>query len=245
MNEHDMNRANNPVNSPDPELLEQLSAFMDGELDGERSRFLLQRLAHDETLRARWERWQLQAGALRKMAQPLPAGFAQAVAQAIDANAEGGRGQPTIRFAGRRRRWLGGAALAASLAVAGVFAYDMLHVHQSFAPPKLADIARPAPVVMPIARTALAMPEPTIQLPIPVHSGVVVAFRQPLRPSLAHAPVAPSTRFEPFPQPYAIDPELAAYLQGRKAGSSRDVFRDDAANNGSGAVHAVSWSETP
>lgn len=232
------------VGSLDDELLEQLSAFMDGELDADRSRFLLQRLAHDESLRARWERWQLQAGAMRKMAQPVPAAFAARVALAIDTH-DGATVAAAVASTSQRRRWLGGLALAASLTVAGIFAFDMLHVHQHFAPPKLANIGRPEPTQMPITRTALAMPTPEIKLPIPVHSGVVVAFRQPLHPSLAREPVAPAVGFQPFPQPYAIDPELEAYLQGRKGGRTRDVFRDDAASNGNGAVRTAAWSENP
>lgn len=239
---------NEQVQRPDPNddavLLEQLSAFMDGELDADRSRFLLQRLAHDGELRARWERWQLHAAALRKLAQPLPAGFAERVAQAV---ADLPVAAPAVAgpVAGRRRRWLGGIALAASLAVAGIFTFDMLHVHQRLTAPAVAAAHPPPAPVLPITRTEMAAPEPAIKLPIPVHAGVVVAFRQPLRPSLAREPAPPRANFQPFPQPYVIDPELEAYLLGQKAGRSHDVFREDAASNGNGAVRTASWPVQP
>lgn len=234
-----------PMPATSAELLEELSAFMDGELDAERSRFLLQRLAHDAALRARWERWQLLSGAMRKMAQPLPANFAQRVAAAIEAEPVA-----AVRSMGGRLRWAGGAALAASLAVAGLFVFNAMHAPQWAPVPKLALDHHPAAEVMPIARTTLPAPEPSIepiQLPIPVRAGVVTAYRQPLRPVLANAPAAAAaqTKFQPFPQPYAIDPDLAAYLQNRKSGQTRDVFTEDAVHQGSDAVRTVSWPTGP
>jgi anti-sigma factor RsiW len=208
------------------ERFEELSAFMDGELDAERSRFLMQRLAHDGELRARWERWQLQSGAMRRMAQPLPAGFADRVAKAIEA-------QPAVsRPMSRGLRWAGGAALAASLAVAATFVFDAVN-----APPPATQIVASTSVgtspVAPVQRTVLPVPNAAIKLPIPVRSGVVTAFRLPLHPVLQREPAQARPNFQPFPQPYAIDPELEAYLQDRKRGGSgtHDVFSEDAANN--------------
>jgi len=213
------------------ELLEELSAFMDGELDAERSRFLMQRLAHDSELRARWERWQLQSGAMRRMAQPLPPGFADRVARAID-------DQPAIvaRPMARGLRWAGGVALAASLVVAATFVFDASHAPPATAPKvAVAQSAAPA-TVLPVTRTVLATPEPTIKLPIPVRSGVVTAFRLPLHSTLQRDPAQPQRpNFQPFPQPYAIDPELEAYLQDRKVGRTHDVFSENA------NVRTASW----
>ncbi|MBS0194449.1 MAG: hypothetical protein JSR34_09395 [Proteobacteria bacterium] len=225
------------------DLLEDLSAFMDGELDAQRSRFLLQRLAHDAALRARFERWQLQAGAMRKMAQPLPAGFAERVGRAIDADAAAAA-SAAPRFS-RRTRWAGGLALAASFAVAGLFVFNTARAPHWAPVPKVALDPHAAAEVMPIARTTLPAPEPTIQpiqLPIPVRAGVVTAYRQPLSTTLASAPAPTQAKFQPFPQPYAIDPDLAAYLQDRKSGQTRDVFTEDALNQGSDAVRTVSWT---
>ncbi|MBS0461937.1 MAG: sigma-E factor negative regulatory protein [Proteobacteria bacterium] len=224
-----------------PELLEELSAFMDGELDAQRSRFLLQRLRHDDALRARWERWQLQAGALRKMAQPLPAGFSDKVQRAIDATPVPVRARV---WQHRGVRWAGGLALAASLAVAATFVFDVAHTPmRGTRPIAVAQGSAPAPIV-PIARTDLPAPEPAITLPIPVRAGVVSTFRLPLHPQLAQQAKPANSGFQPFPQPYAIDPELEAYLRAHQAGGSRDVFRDDAAGqDGNGAVRTVSWPD--
>lgn len=227
-------------NITESELLEELSAFMDGELDADRARFLQQRLAHDAALRGRWERWQLLSSVMRRQAQPLPAGFADKVARAIDADSASVAPKHS-----RALRWAGGTALAASLAVAAVFVFDATHQPQG-ASQQVATAAAtrdaPAPI-LPIQRTVLPVPEPAVKLPIPVQSGVVTAFRSPLHPVLLREQ-APRAAFAPFPQPYAVDPELEAYLQRQKAGATRDVFAEDAVNHANDdAVHTVAWPQ--
>ncbi len=247
----------------DPELLEDLSAFMDGELDADRSRFLIQRLAHDEVLRARWERWQLQSGAMRKMAQPLPAAFAARVGQAIAAQEQAAAVPPSV-WQRRRTRLLGGVAAAAALAVAAVFTFDIAHAPRH-ALPQVATlathvgapaagaplVANPSPTTAvaattPVNRSVPAEPDAAIHLPIPVRAGVVTTFHLPLHPRLQRDPAHANPGFQPFPQPYAIDPELEAYLQDRQAGKPRDVFSKNAAEHDrNDAVHTVSWPEDP
>jgi len=223
------------------ELHEELSAFMDGELDAERARFLQQRLAHDSALRARWERWQLMSSSMRRQAQPLPTGFADRVSRALDTEVAAHAPKH-----GHGLRWGGGLALAASLAVAGVFVFDATHEPQhalQVAPSH--QLAATHPAVMPIQRTVLPLQEPVVKLPIPVESGVVTAYRSPLHPVLLREQ-AQRPSFAPFPQPYAIDPELEAYLQRQKAGATRDVFAEDAANfsnHGDGAVRTVAYPQ--
>ena len=220
-------------------LHEELSAFMDGELDADRARFLQQRLSHDADLRARWERWQLLSSSMRRQAQPLPSDFADRVACALDAEAV-----HAVPARSRMLRWAGGAALAASLGVAGLFVFDATHQPQRPAPHVAATRAEPA-AISPIQRTAFVLPEPKVELPIPVHAGVVTAFRSPMRPvQLRHQPKTPA--FSPFPQPYAIDPELEAYLQRQKSGTSRDIFTRGAVNmpdTGDSAVRTVAWPQ--
>jgi anti-sigma factor RsiW len=226
MNGQDMSK---PVLSDD-ELHEELSAFMDGELDAERARFLQQRLSHDVALRSRWERWQLMSSSMRRQAQPLPAGFADRVSRAVDA-------ETPAHALTHSRSWRGGLALAASLVVAAVFVFDATHQSAPVTPRLAATTA----AVLPIQRTVLPLQEPVVKLPIPVESGVVTADRSPLRPVVLREPEHHPS-FAPFPQPYAIDPELEAYLQRQKAGASHDVFAEDAANNssrGGGAVRTV------
>lgn len=110
---------------PDPDKLylyhrQQLSAMLDGELSPDQARFMLRRLQHDAELASCWERWQVCGDVLRGQRNALlPADFAQHVARAI----AGGDAAPVPAAAGRTRlwRWGGGAALAASVAMAALF----------------------------------------------------------------------------------------------------------------------------
>jgi len=230
----------NEPNITDSELHEELSAFMDGELDADRARFLQQRLAHDAALRARWERWQLLSSSMRRQAQPLPADFADKVGRAIDADSVSETPKRSHAL-----RWAGGTALAASLAVAAVFVFDATHQPQRASQQVATAAATPAApsTIMPIQRTVLPLPEPVVKLPIPVQSGVVTAFRSPLHPVLFREQ-GPRATFAPFPQPYAVDPELEAYLQRQKTSATRDVFAEDARNRANdGAVRTVAWPQ--
>lgn len=68
----------------DPQLLEQLSAWMDGELPADEARFLQRRLRNDVALREQWERWQVASACLK--CEPLrraDAGMADRIAAAI------------------------------------------------------------------------------------------------------------------------------------------------------------------
>jgi|GEM_PF-1033332 len=117
----------------DPELGEQLSALMDGELDAERSRFLLRRLESDPALRAAWERWHLVSGSLKgRLALQVDAGFLARVREGIDAGRHADApvageehdtpGKPPARTAPTWLRWAAGGAIAASVAVVAVVA---------------------------------------------------------------------------------------------------------------------------
>lgn len=101
---------NRPVARPDDTLLEDLCAWMDGELPPDQARFLERRLAHEPALREQVERWQLASATLR--GQPLrlmPAGFCECVAGELAR-------QPLPR--GGRRWPLAAGIAAAALALA-------------------------------------------------------------------------------------------------------------------------------
>ncbi|WP_374603662.1 RseA family anti-sigma factor [Arenimonas sp.] len=90
---------------PDQKLLEDLCAWIDGELPPDQARFLERRIANEPALQAQVERWQLASASLR--GQPLrlmPAGMAERVAAAI-------REEPTRR-PGHRWPWAAGIAAA-------------------------------------------------------------------------------------------------------------------------------------
>ncbi len=111
---------------------EQLSAMMDGMLSTDESRFLLRRMQHDAELAGYWERWQLFGDAMRgQTGTALPADFSRRVSRAIAAEAEANRAAQLaasqsdsaqeVGTAWRQRlRWGGGAALAASVAIAAL-----------------------------------------------------------------------------------------------------------------------------
>ena len=134
----------------------QLSALFDGELGRDEARFLRKRLEHDAELAACVSRWQLAGDILRGQATAAaPAGFAAGVAAAVAADVQSA---PAAAAASRTRRWIPGAALAASVAVVAMFM-----ARQS---PDLLPAEQPAPVEMASTAPAPALPAP-VQDPAP------------------------------------------------------------------------------
>ncbi len=105
---------------------EQLSALMDGALPEDQTRFLLRRLQHDAGLAGCWERWRTVADAMRGIAptRRLPNDFSARVATALLEDVPmTAAARAAVRVAQRRRRrWSGGAALAAAIAVMAIMA---------------------------------------------------------------------------------------------------------------------------
>ena len=111
--------------------LETLSALFDGELQDDAARFAIKRLGHDPQWQQAFGNWQLLGDALRGQASAAaPADFAARVAAAVAtervaaavpvaAPATAASAAPAASPA--RRRWLGGAALAASVAMVAMF----------------------------------------------------------------------------------------------------------------------------
>ena len=101
---------------------QQLSAWMDGDLPSDEARFLLRRLQHDDELASRLGRWQLCGDVLRGQAQaPAPAGFAERVAAAVNAEPSLLAASATAPRARSNLRVWGGGALAASFAAIALF----------------------------------------------------------------------------------------------------------------------------
>ena len=110
---------------------ETLSALFDGELAADAMRFALKRLDHDAVWRNTCGRWQLIGDALRGEATiAAPSDFASGVTRMLAAELQAARmalpvseTQAALPAQGiSRRRWIGGAALAASVAMAAVLA---------------------------------------------------------------------------------------------------------------------------
>ncbi len=137
MTQPDMSQPDNSVpDKIDGHYRQQLSAMLDGALSPDEARFLLRRLQHDVELSECWERWQLCGDILRgQVNAPLPAlllpgNFALRVADAVAAESKAGTAASRSVKSGATKsgttkthgwmRWGGGAALAASVAVAAL-----------------------------------------------------------------------------------------------------------------------------
>ena len=132
----------------DPQLLEQLSAWMDGELPADEARFLQRRLGNDVALREQWERWQVASACLRRApVRVMDADLADRVAGAI---APAANDAPVQRS---RMAWL---ASATALVLAAVLLPGILAVDPRRSPaPDAAD-----PVALAPTRAALSpMPD--------------------------------------------------------------------------------------
>lgn len=107
-----------------PDDRETLSALFDGELDADARLFALRRLGHDTQWQRTCGQWQLIGDAMRRNAPiAAPGDFAARVSAAVAAEASvpvaaarAAHVEPTTRR--RRLRWIGGGALAASIALA-------------------------------------------------------------------------------------------------------------------------------
>lgn len=124
-----MTQRDDDMTQPQPDKLhdhhrQQLSAMLDGELRPDQAKFMLRRLEHDGELAACWERWQVCGDVLRgRHEAPLPGDFSRRVADAI-AGQDRTASAATIPAATKQPRWArwgGGAALAASVAMAALF----------------------------------------------------------------------------------------------------------------------------
>lgn len=151
----------------DPALLEQLSAWMDGELPADQARFLQRRLVADPALRATWERWQRGADALsRRPVRAMPPGLPERVASRVEAPA-------------RARRWAAG--LAAALLVALVL-------------PNAMDDGEPVTPTLAGSRPALPMlasPAPGPVSPLPVGAAPVAPLDSLVAKPWPRSPLAP------------------------------------------------------
>ncbi len=145
---------------------QQLSAMLDGTLAPDQARFLLRRLQHDHELAGCWERWQVYGDLMRgSVPALLPADFSQRVQAAL---AGDGQAQAAAAVSGGQRLrwagWAGGAALAASVAVAALFVNQRAPV-QTAPADAAAQLAASAPVESapsrPAPAPAPAAPEPT------------------------------------------------------------------------------------
>jgi hypothetical protein len=166
---------------------EQLSAMLDGTLSADETRFLLRRMQHDDELADCWGRWQFYGDALRGQAgRALPADFPQRVGRAIADDLAGVEAGTAVVSADARRpllkrpllRWGGGAALAASVALAAFLggrepaaeAPPAVAVAQSTGGAPVPAVSIPGPTLEPIPG-----PAPAVEIPADGQTGTAAA----------------------------------------------------------------------
>lgn len=162
---------------------QQLSAMLDGELSPDQARFMLRRLEHDVELAECWERWQICGDVLRGQRNALlPADFASRVSSAIAADLPPAAGHRE-RAGGRVLRWGGGAALAASVAMAALLVGRQAGPMPEHAPEHAPERAAPAlaasaggpPAATPVPAAGADAARATVTGDAAVSSGPVVA----------------------------------------------------------------------
>ena len=185
---------------------EQLSAWHDGELGDEASRFVLRRALHDAAVRAELGRWQAVGDVLRRQAQRLPRpGFADAVAAAIEA--DGVVPRPATVPSARPPRARAGAWWAAAAGVAFAALLWRPGVPQEARPQITAALPIEVPIV-PIRRVA---PMPLRPAPEPV-----AVARADAVPPLVRAPQPTPEQLAPLP---SVDAPSKPWPRGADRGA--------------------------
>lgn len=238
---------------PDPDRLyryhrQQLSAMLDGELSPDQARFMLRRLQHDTELAQCWERWQVCGDVLRGRHHALlPADFAARVAAGIDGDVpQIGQAPPVPVQRPRLLRWGGGAALAASVAVAALFVARQPELSPVPAPTDqpavaAADTAAPAPDagLTPPTAAPTAAEDTAGAAAAAIAGGAVLladASRGEVRRSRGQQQRAASTR---------VQRQQAAVAQAAVAGPERVVPAAQAAAPAAAAVSTPSLAMLP
>jgi sigma-E factor negative regulatory protein RseA len=173
---------------------EQLSAFMDGELGRDETRFLLRRTESDGQLTARWSRYHLARQALRRQEiVAIRVDFASSIMAQLEAeSAPVAARTPWLR-------WGSGGAIAAAVAVAALM------------------VTRPAeqPSPTPIAATNPARTPQVALATAPSASSEIAAanpaFQTPLVPNSPIQTTAAALSTD-VTEPAGFDPRLQSYM---------------------------------
>lgn len=180
-------------------LREQISALMDGELDGSEKAFLLRRLAHDQELKACWDRYHQIRESLSEPQGPRRSmDFADRVMAAIEAEAT--PLAPPVRSRSRGGggwRQAFGAAMAAGVAAVAFWASDPVAPEPGMSDPVRTASANAlpanAPTLMPVP---LLAPVQRASFGDGSHAGTQIAPLEShylLQHAAAGAPSAPGT----------------------------------------------------
>lgn len=202
------------------EIREQLSALIDNELDRDRMRFLLKRAEHDAELVALWQRWHLLGEVMRGSALPLRKDFLRGISARLDQAQETdmplpSAGTAAARPAGSRApdilRWSGGAALAASVALAALI-FVRPEASLPGSGPSLSEAGR-------LAQQNVSSPAPAVVAPSPYRE-------QDLRPPYRlDAQVVAAGEFVPFRPQLRLEPQHQPYWAGQAGALPRSQMQ--------------------
>jgi sigma-E factor negative regulatory protein RseA len=177
---------------------EQLSAFMDGELGRDETRFLLRRVERDAGSAVRWSRYHVARQALRREdIVVLRADFASSLVARLDAETA------TTSYRQTVLRWGSGGAIAAAVAVAALMVTKPSNPPAETAPPQVAASATPT-------RTIATSPAPA-----QVASAEVASPATGFPPSLvpnSPIPTSAASFGTDVGEPIAFDPRLQSYV---------------------------------
>lgn len=193
-------------NAPaDPDdFREQLSAWHDGALSDEASRFVLRRLLRDDRLRAEVGRWQVIGDTLRRQAQERPTvDLASRVAATVAAEDAPARPATATARAGALR-WL---ATAAAVGLAAILIWPSTPAPVGGSARDLVALAPAAPVVsVPVAPPGHPLPMPPRRVEaVPVDTRVAAV------PPLVRAPQPTPEQLAPLP---AVDAPSRPWPRG-------------------------------
>lgn len=179
--------SNHAMNTQQADTREQLSALMDGELDGDATRFLLKRCDADAELVQCWQRWHVTGEVMRGgQVTPFRIDLVQAVSMALDAE-----DKPAAGFGRTALRWGGGFAIAASVALAALIVVQPGEAPES-------TLAANVPTVLPVSTSVATVAASSLR-------------EQDLRPPLRIDAQTVSDEGMPY-RTMRFDPRIEAYL---------------------------------
>lgn len=166
---------------------EQLSAWHDGALPDEASRFVLKRLMQDDALRAEVGRWQAVGDALRRQPQQRPASdLPERIAAAVMSRSSSSRG-PALR-------WMASAAAVGMAAVLMWPSAPLPPSDEAVARVALTPVVSPSRVVTSSASRSLPAPSPLRVADASAAASLAVAV-----PPLVRAPQPTPEQLAPLP----------------------------------------------
>lgn len=164
----------------DENAREQLSALLDGELDGDAARFLQRRLQHDDALVGQLVRWQLAGDVLRTNAR---SGGEDDLANRVRAAIEREQAQVTVKPQ-QRRGWVWGGGLAA-VAALGIAALNLPGTTNPVSIPATKEVATVSTAPAAATPVPAAAITASVKTPVKQSTAIDAASEQPVQHRVA------------------------------------------------------------